>query len=413
MQVKNVQHSEIDSFAPLSELTSAQIAAVARAAGEPEWLIERRVQAWEFFAQAPPPEWRRTDLTSLKPEGIAPLTGPQGTGLQWDASLAASGMVFTTLKAAVQSHAALVREKLGTLIDPLSHKFSALRMALWQDGIFLYVPKNVEVELPLRMRCTLAAGSRSIFPYSLIILERGARVTFIQEFVSHDLAESTLAGPTTEIFAGEGSEIRFISAQQWGKNVYHIGSQMVRLDRDASAEWVSIALGGQVQHVEAEARMQGDGSSVNWLGATFASDEQQLLTAPWLRHMGVNNESHMDFKTVVTGKGYSVFDGMIKIEHESRGASTRLEEHAVHLAPHARSDSIPGLKIDTNDVASAGHASTSGQVAEEELFYMQTRGIKKADAIRMIVMGLFEPALSSIPVEELRATLEAAIEAKI
>lgn len=195
--------------------------------------------------------------------------------------------------------------------------------------------------------------------------------------------------------------------------MFHLGSQLLLLDRDAQAEWVSVALGGEVQHIEAETRLQGNGSKVNWLGATFASGNQQLLTAPWLRHVGVNNESHMDFRTVVTGKGYSVFDGMIKIEHESRGTSTRLEEHAVHLTPDARSDSIPGLKIDTNDVASAGHASTSGQVDDEQLFYMQTRGIKRDEAVRMIVMGMFEPALTAIPVDEVRMSLTAAIEAKI
>lgn len=409
MPAKNEQQT----LTPLATLTSEQIAAAAQAAGEPAWLVERRVKAWEFFAQALPPEWRRTDLTRLQPEGITPWSNSQGTTIQWDESLAQKGVVFTPLKAALQSHEALIRERLGTLIDPFAHKFSALRAALWQDGVFLYVPKNIEVEVPLRACYTLADGSRSIFPYSLVILERGARATFIEEFVSRDVTESALAGVTTEIFLGEGSEVRFISAQRWGHGVYHIGGQMVLLERDANVEWVSIALGAQVQHVEAEARMQGDGSSVNWLGATFAHENQQLLTAPWLRHSGANNESHMDFKTVVAGNGYSVFDGMIKIEHESRGSSTRLEEHAIHLTPRARSDSIPGLKIDTNDVAKAGHASTSGQVDEDQLFYMQTRGIKKDEAIRMIVMGLFEPALEAITVEDLRETLISAIEAKI
>jgi len=138
-----------------------------------------------------------------------------------------------------------------------------------------------------------------------------------------------------------------------------------------------------------------------------------LLTAPTLRHVGINTESHLDFKTVVDDQGYSTFDGLIIIEHESRGTSTRLEEHALHLGPKARSDSIPALKIDTNDVVRAGHASTSGQVDEEQLFYMLSRGIKRDDAIKMIVMGFFEPVLDRIPLEDVRGRIVAAVESKI
>lgn len=397
----------------MAEMTSDLVATAARAAGEPDWLVERRVKAWDFFAHAVPPEWRRTNLTGLQPETIHPSPAPQGTAIQWDETLAAQGVVFTTLKAALQSHGALIEARMGAAVEPLAHKFSALRAALWQDGAFLYVPRNVEVELPLRVCYTLADGSRSIFPHTLVILEPNARVTLIEEFTSHAAVEPALAGATTEIFAGAGSEVRFVSVQHWGANVHHIGGQMIVLDRDAGSEWTSIALGGQVQHIEAETRLAGDGSRVNWLGATFAGKQQQLLTGPWLRHVGANAESFMSFKTVVTDTAYSVFDGMIKIEKGSQSTSTRLEEHAIHLNPGARSDSIPGLKIDTNDVAKAGHASTSGQVDEEQLFYMQTRGINKDDAKRLIVMGFFEPALNAIPVEDLRDLLVAEIEAKI
>lgn len=397
----------------LADLTAEHIADAARAGGEPEWLIDWRVQAWNFFAQSPPPEWRRTNLTRLQPADITPLLKAQGTTTRWDESLRQQGVVVTTLAAAVQSHPELVRQRLGTAVAPLSHKFSALRAALWQDGVFISIPKNADIELPVQVQYTLADGSRAMFPYSLIILEPGSRLTFIEQFQSPDMQEAALIAPTTELFAGANSEVRFISVQRTGAGIHHIGGQMLVLDRDARSEWVSIAIGGHVQHIEAEARMQGDGSRIEWHGATFANGEQQLLTAPWLRHIAANTESHMDFKTVVNDKGYSVFDGMIKIEHGSQGTVTRLEEHAIHLSPTSRSDSIPGLKIDTNDVAQAGHASTSGQVEDEQLFYMQTRGIQKDDARRLIVMGFFEPALNAIPVEELRDSLAAAIEAKI
>jgi Fe-S cluster assembly protein SufD len=397
----------------LADLASDHIAEKARAAGEPQWLIDWRVAAWEFFVATAPPAWRRTNLTRLEPANINPVFAPQGTTLHSDDALAQKGVVFAPLAEAVKSHGDMIRDKLGTAVAPQGNKFSALRAALWQDGVFVYVPKNVEVELPLHVTYRLADGNKAIFPYSLVIVEPNARVSFVEEYVSADADQAVLVAPTTEIFAGPGSDVRFVSIQREGTGAHHIGGQMLMLDRDANSEWVSIALGSQVQHIEAESRMLGDGSKVNWRGATFANNEQQLVIGPWLRHIGNNAESFMDFKTVVTDKGYSVFDGMIKIEHESRGTITRLEEHAIHLSDAARNDSIPGLRIDTNDVAKAGHASTSGQVDEEQLFYMQTRGINTIEAKRLIVMGVFEPALQAIPMDDLRESLEAAIEAKI
>jgi Fe-S cluster assembly protein SufD len=397
----------------LKDITTELVAERSHAAGEPAWLTERRAEAWAHFAQAAPPEWRRTDLSKLAPQDLAPAQAAQGTAIQWDEQLAQQGVVFTTMAAALRSHEALIKAHLDSAVPALAHKFSALRAALWQDGAFLYVPKGVAVELPLRVLYTIAHGSHAIFPRTMVIIEANASATLIEEFTSHNQVTNALAGPISEIFVGQGSALRFISAQHWGQGVYHIGGQKIVLDRDASVEWTSIALGAQVQHIEAEARLEGNGSRVNWLGATFANASQHLLIAPWLRHIGHNAESFMQFKTVVNDTGYSVFDGMIKIEHESRATSTRLEEHALHLSPNARNDSIPGLKINTNDVLKGGHASTSGDIDDEQLFYMQARGISKADAKRMIVMGFVAPALDSIPVEELREELTALIEAKI
>jgi Fe-S cluster assembly protein SufD len=398
---------------PLAELTDAQIVEAARAAGEPEWLIEQRARAWHFFGESEPPIWKRTDLSRFKPAGISAPLGSQGTLVQWDAKLAEQGVVFTTLSAALRDHAERIRQHFGTAIDPLTHKFSALHAALWQDGVFLYVPKNVAVELPLRAVFTLDEGSRAIFPHNLVIVERGASVTFVEEYSSRDVAGQALASPATEIFVGEGAALRFVTVQAWGQGVYHIGAQRARVGHDGSLQWVAVNLGGQLQHIEAETSLEGDGARVEWVAATFADGTQTLLTAPWLRHIGANTEGHMDFKTVVDDTGYSVFDGMIKIEHASRGTISRLEEHAIHLSAKARNDSIPGLMIETNDVSRAGHASTSGQVDDEQLFYMRARGIKREEAVRMIVMGFFEPMLDRIPLDDLRERITEVIESKI
>ncbi len=400
-------------FPSLSELTDEQIATVARAAGEPTWMIERRIAAWRVFATTEPPFWRRTDLSKFKPEQVAAPVAPQGTAVQWDAQLAEQGVIFTTLAAALRDHEALVKQHLGTAVDWQTHKFSALHAALWQDGVFLYVPKGVAVELPLLAVFTLGAENRVTFPHNLVIVERGASVTFIEESTSPDIEEQAFASPVTEIIIGDDATVRYVTAQHWGKGVYTIGSQIAKVGNNSSLEWVALSLGGKLQHIEAETYLGGNGAKVEWAAATFADAGQTLLTAPWLRHVGANTEGHMEFKTVITDDGYTVFDGMIKIEKGSRSTISRLEEHAIHLSDKARSDSIPGLMIDTNDVARAGHASTSGQVDDEMLFYMQSRGIKHDDAVHMIVTGFFESVIDRVPLEELRDRVAEVVESKI
>lgn len=397
---------------PLSEITDTLIIETAQHNLEPGWLVRRREAAWNSFATSVPPVWRRTDLSKFQPEIVVAPAEASATILTWDESLAAQGVIFMPLIEAAKSDNPVVRDNFGTAVDALTHKFTALHAALWQDGAFLYVPKNVTVDAPFV--ATFGLGpTNTTFPHNLVVLERGASATFIEEYASGNIDGQAFANPATELIVGEGASLRFVTAQTWGSGVYHIGAQRVIAGRDATVEWVTANLGGQLQHVEAETTLTETGSRVEWQAVTFANRKQALLTAPVLRHVGINTESHLDFKTVVDDEGYSTFDGLIKIEKGSQGTATRLEEHALHLSDKARTDSIPGLKIDTNDVARAGHASTSGEVDEEQLFYMLSRGIKRDDAIRLIVTGFFAPVLDRISSEAVRERIMAAIEAKM
>lgn len=397
----------------LGALSPQAILEHARAGGEPAWLQERRAAAWERYLASDMPRWTRTDLSKLQLDGVVPASDASSTTVQWDEKLAEQGVVFTTLKRALASHGELIRQYLGEAVSFEANKFNALHAALWQDGVLLYVPKNVAVEQPLRVVYTLSAGETAIAPHTLVVLERGASATLIEEFASHDGLQQPLALPAVEAFVGDGAQLRLCSVQQWGSGVAHIGAQRVVFGRDGSCDWVSVALGGQLQHIDAEARLGSDGSRVNWLGATFANKDQLLVIAPWLRHAANSTDGYMEFKTVVSDQGYSVFDGMVRIEEDTHGTISRLEEHAIHLSKESRNDSIPGLMIDSNDIARAGHASTSGRIEDEQLFYMQARGIPKDEATRMIVMGFLAPVIDAIPVEELRERLTAAIEEKI
>lgn len=407
-----MESTSVQLLPPLSDLTDQQIAEAARAVGEPGWMIARREEAWRFFGEQVPPIWRRTDLTGFHAEELAAPMVPLGTQVQAIPAGDDQGVIFTTLAAALREHPDLVRAYFSTVVDPLAHKFTALHAALWQDGVFVYVPKDTVVELPLHVTLTLAAGTQAVFPHMLVVVERGAQVTFVEEYRSEAVEGQALCGAVTELVVGDGATLRFVTAQMWGSGVYTLGTQCARVGRDARIEWVSVSVGGQTQHIEATATLEGTGAQIEWVGMTFAHQHQSLLTAPTIRHVGTHTESHMNFHTVVDQQGYSTFDGMVRIERSGQRTNSRLEEHALHLSSESRSDSIPGLQIDANDVK-AGHASTSGQIDEEQLFYMLSRGIRRDEAIHMIVVGFFEPVIERIPVEVLRDRISAAIEAKI
>jgi Fe-S cluster assembly protein SufD len=331
----------------------------------------------------------------------------------WDAALAAQGVIFMPLAQALVEHTEVVEQYFGKAVAADAHKYRLLHSAIWQDGAFLYIPKNVAIEAPLRAIFHVAEGTNAIFPHTIVVLERGASASFIQEYRSADVDSQVLIDSATELFLNENAQLRYIALQALSTNAYQIDAQRAIVGRGAKVEWTALNLGARLMHLECETSLEGNGSQVDWTAATLARAGQTLLTAPWLRHLGVNTEGHMNFKTVVKDDGYSTFDGMIKIDHDSRGTVSRLEEHALHLSPKARTDSIPGLIIDTNDVAKAGHASTSGQVDEDILFYMRSRGISRADAVHMIVMGFFEPVFDRIPSADLREEVATWVEEKI
>lgn len=374
-------------------------------AGEPTWLQQQRQQAWQTYTSLPMPWWRRTDLSAFAASDMHVVVGAQAGQIS---GAVPTGVVVMPLAQAVQAHGDIVQKHLGTAVAAQASKYAALNAATWHDGWFVYVPKNTTVAAPLHIVQGFG-DNRTLVSRNLIVVERGSQLSLIEQFAG----SGDIALAVSEYILGDGATLNLAGMQTWDAGVRHMGHQIANVGNDATINWTAIQLGGTHQHIEAETNLAGNGSRVDWTAATLASDGQRLLTAPWLRHAGRATEAHMDFKTVVKGTGYTTFDGMIKIEGGSTETITRLEEHALHLTPQARSDSIPGLKIDTNNVQKAGHASTSGEVDDEHLFYMQARGIPRDVAVHMIVMGFVESVLDRIPLEAVREQVTATIAARI
>lgn len=385
------------------------LAEIAADALENDVLAAPRRAALETARRLGPPQWRRTDLKGFKLDGLRPAFG---TVVIEAGNAASQGVYVADLKTALQERGDVVARYFGSGVAAEHNMFVAYNTALAQDGIVVIVPHNVEVTDPIRVAYTLPAADVAIFPRTLVITEANSRVTVMEEYRSADLESPALSAPVSELFAGDGSEIRFVSLQQLGAQAYQLGAQRAVVGRDAHVWWLAGATGGEVQNVNMQVDLQGNGSGLQWYGFTFGTGTQQLLWAPTVKHIGLSTEAAIEWKSAVADTSYVVFDGMIDIEKGAQGTNSDLRDAALHLSDKARSDSIPGLEIDANEVK-AGHGSTSGQIDEEQLFYLQARGLSRQDATRMIVLGFFAAVVERIPDDNVQAQALESIEAKL
>lgn len=392
----------------VNTLDSAQFAALLNSRTEPEWLTTQRQVAWSAFEAAAMPEWRRSNLKGFNFADYRLTEATTSIAFE-----GAPGVVVLPLAQALQTHGDLVQRVLASGIHTSRDKFTALNNALVNGGVFIYVPKNSEVEVPVHIQYRVNQAGDLVALRTLGLIERNSRISVIEEYISEDFATPALVLTGAEFEVGDGASLNYTSVQNLGDNVNIIGGQQINVaGNDGQAEWLNVVLGGTLQHVTLEAQLRGNGSSVSWNGVLYGDDNQNLLVAPTLNHIGLNTEGQINFKTVVDDKAYVVFDGMVRIPKTGQGTSSDLRENALHLSKEARSDSIPGLEIDANEVK-AGHGSTSGQIDEEQLFYLQSRGLPFEEAKRTIVLGFVGEIIDMIPDETLRDRIEEVVANKV
>lgn len=396
-----------NSTASLGALSAETFDAFLAGRQEPAWLLDARREAWAAFEAAGSPEWRRTNLKGLKLESLSPAE-PEVTvefaGHQ--------GVLVLPLAEALAAHGELVRRVFGSGIQTGRDRFAALNNALVGGGVFVYVPRNTEVEAPVRISYRLGQAGAIVAPRTLVLVEANSQVQVIEDY-SSALDGQSLLLPGTEISVGDNSLVRYASVQILDQSAYLIGAQQLNLDgKEARGEWLNIVLGGAVQNLRLEAQMAGNGSAIEWNGVLYGDNKQNLVVSPTLNHVGRNTEGQINFKTVVDNDAYCVFDGMVRIPKTGQGTNSDLRENALHLSKTSRTDSIPGLEIDANEVK-AGHGSTSGQIDEEQLFYLQSRGLPFAEAKRIIIQGFVGEMIDRIPDETLREQVEELVAAKV
>jgi Fe-S cluster assembly protein SufD len=403
--------------------TKQHVQELSAAHGEPAWLREARLRAWERFEGTPMPDssrdedWRRTDVSKLDLNAFEPsLNGANTPELSRSEAALPSGVVFTTLGDAVMSHPDLVREHL----DDADGKFLSLNAALWAGGAFVYVPDGVQLEAPLI--ASYGESAQALFPRTLIVLERGASLVYIDCFggaartilgAKGDTAAAThLSAASTHIVVKDGAHLAYVSLQERGSQTWHFSTERAVIGRDARADLVIAALGGGVSKSYVDTVLTGPGGEANLVGLVLTDGQQHVDHQTLQEHLAPHTTSNLLLKSAVKGHSQSIFAGLVRMPREAQQSDAFQEARALLLSEHAKADAIPKLEIVANDVRCT-HAGAIGQVDAEQKFYLMSRGIPEPEAERLIVTGFFEPALERIPIEKVRESTRKALAARL
>lgn len=417
---------------------------------EPDWARERRMRAFESFAATPmpdtrPEEWRYTRIADILkldgmemaeevrpaggvsdlPEGLRTLIEDAGDSsaqlMQVGSSVAygdlpeelrAQGVILTSLDQAVREHGDLVGRYLGTAVTEDAGKFAAMNAAFWSGGTFLYVPKDVKVTLPIRSFRWLAGAKGAVFGRTLIVAEEFSDVSLVDEMGSDDFADQTLSNGAVEIFAGEGARVHYVSLQRWGSGVVHLTTDRLVAGRDAKITTLYVALGADVTRADVQCRLTSPGAHVDMLGLYIAEGSQHMDHETLQDHIAPHASSNLLFKGALMDEGRSVFRGLIRVHPKAQRTDAYQTNRNLILSSKARADSLPNLEIAADDVR-CSHAATVGQLDQEEIFYLLSRGIPKKEAIRLVIFGFFGEVLDQLELDEVRDELVTAIERKL
>jgi Fe-S cluster assembly protein SufD len=407
-------------------------------------LGEARRTAFEQFRAMPIPsqeteEWRYTDLSALdldafetqatheRAEGrdavhpyLLAAAGKVGdraglaiqhdssvVSVDLDPSVAASGVLLLPIDEAAERFPDLIGRTLGTAVPAGRTKFTALHTAFRTGGSFVHVPAGVDVELPIETLTYLERDGLAVFPHTILSVEEGASVTVIDRFASPPLGRA-LSDGMVEIYAGPGSNVRYVSLQEYGSGVTHLSVQRAILGADAQVRTLAVAFGASLSRTEVESVLAGPGAYSEMLGLYFAEGDQHFDFRSLQDHEAPNGTSNLLYKGVLTDRARAIYSGWVHIRPRARRSDAFQTNRNVVLSEHAKADSIPNLEIENNDVR-CGHAASVGPVDEDTLFYLQTRGIPEAEATRLVVTGFFREVLDRVTLPEIRRGLERAI----
>ena len=434
------EENENDYYRIENGLTADIVKKLSKEKGDPEWMLEFRLKSLEIYNQLRVPEWGPS-IDGLNIENIATYVRPKvkmqgdwesvpqdikdtfeklgipeaerkslaGVGAQFDSELvyhnvrdevAKQGVVYSDFESALKSDewGGMIQEHFMTLVPPKDHKFAALHGAVWSGGSFVYVPKGVHLSFPLQSYFRLNAKGAGQFEHTLIIVDEGADLHFIEGCSAPKYNVANLHAGCVELFVAKNARLRYSTIENWSKNMYNLNTKRARVEENGVIEWISGSFGSHVSYLYPESDLVGRGARAEFTGITFAGSGQSLDTGAKMVHLAPDTTSLITTKSVSKGGGEGYFRSAIYIAKEAERSKTSVSCASLMLDSESRSDTIPAMEI-LNDNVDVGHEAKIGRISSDAIFYLMSRGISEDEARSMIVSGFANPVSKELPLE--------------
>ena len=437
--IYDIKDKENDAYRMEDGLTPEIIEKLSKEKGDPEWMREFRLKSLETYNEMPLPNWGPS-IEGLDMDHIATYVRPKtdmkndwkdvpqdikdtferlgipqaerkslaGVGAQYDSELvyhnvksevAEQGVIYTDMESALKGeYAEMVHEYFMKLVTPRDHKFAALHGAVWSGGSFVYVPKGVRVSIPLQSYFRLNAKGAGQFEHTLIIVDEGASLHFIEGCSAPKYNVANLHAGCVELYVKKNAKLRYSTIENWSKNMYNLNTKRALVEENGVIEWVSGSFGSHVGCLYPMSVLKGDNSRMEFTGVTFAGAGQNLDTGAKVTHIGKNTSSYMNSRSISKSGGISTFRSSVVVAKTAKGAKSSVSCQSLMLDSESRSDTVPAMDIRTRD-ASVGHEAKIGSISNDAIFYLMSRGMSEEDARAMIVSGFADNVSKELPVE--------------
>ena len=436
--IYDVKNEDNFSFKSDKGLTKEIIETISEEKNEAKWMKDFRLKSLEIYNKLKLPSWGPS-LDSLDMDNIVTYVRPKsnlvgswnevpedikktfdllgipeaekkslaGVGAQYDSEvvyhsikedLVKQGVIYTEMETAVREHEDLVKQYFMKCVSPSDHKFVALHGAVWSGGSFVYVPKGVNVDIPLQSYFRLNSPGAGQFEHTLIIVDEGAKLHFIEGCSAPKYSVTNLHAGCVELYVKEGATLRYSTIENWSKNMLNLNTKRAIVEKNGTIEWVSGSFGSQISMLYPMSILKGEGARAEFTGVSFAGKGQNLDTGAKVIHAAPNTSSTINSKSISRNGGKATYRGVLKVNSNAYNSKSMVSCESLMLDNKSKSDTIPVIDL-LNDDVEIGHEAKIGKISDESIFYLMTRGISEDEAKSMIVRGFVEPISKELPLE--------------